>query len=75
MALVFRGSLRIWAIDSTDAPVSTAVELATLVMRALRYWAGAFKCGFVSMSGFVFIATGSPLVKLYAKTWIETITI
>ncbi len=26
-------------MDSTDAPVSLAVELATLATRAFRYWA------------------------------------
>jgi hypothetical protein len=30
-------------MDSTGAPVSTAVELATLVIKAFRYFAGSFR--------------------------------
>ncbi len=43
-------------MDSTDAPVSTAVELATLAINAFRYFAGTLRCGLVSMSGLFFIA-------------------
>ena len=43
-------------MDSTDAPVSTAVELATLAIKAFRYFAGTLRCGLVSMSGLFFIA-------------------
>ena len=42
-------------MDSTDAPVSTAVELATLAINAFRYFAGTLRCGLVLMSGFFFI--------------------
>jgi len=41
---------------STEAPVSTAVELATLAMRAFQYFARTLRCGFVSMRGLWFIA-------------------
>ena len=53
-------------MDSTDAPVSIAVELATLAIKALRYVAGTFRCGFVSMRGLGFM-TAVPFawVKLY----------
>lgn len=40
-------------MDSTGAPVSTAVELATLMMSAFRYFSGAFRCGLVSMRDFI----------------------
>lgn len=43
-------------MDSTVAPVSTAVELATLAIKAFRYFAGTLRCGLVSMSGLFFIA-------------------
>ena len=43
-------------MDSTDAPVSTAVELATLAIKVFRYLAGTLRCGLVSMSGLFFIA-------------------
>ena len=43
-------------MDSTDAPVSTAVELATLAIKVFRYLAGTLRCGLVSMSGLLFIA-------------------
>ena len=43
-------------MDSTDAPVSTAVELATLAIKAFRYFAGTLICWLVSMSGLFFIA-------------------
>lgn len=43
-------------MDSTEAPVSTAVELATLVIKAFRYFAGTLRCGLVSRSGLFFIA-------------------
>lgn len=33
--------LSVLAMDATVAPVSMAVELETLVTRALRYWSGA----------------------------------
>ena len=36
-------------MDSTGAPVSTAVELATLAIKAFRYFAGSLRCGFVSI--------------------------
>lgn len=42
-------------MDSTDAPVSIAVELATLTVSAFRYFAGAFRWGFVAMRGLPFI--------------------
>jgi len=31
------------AIDSVEAPVSTAVELATLLIRACLYFSGTFR--------------------------------
>ena len=40
---IFLGSVMTRTIDSTESPVSTAVELTTLIMRAFRYWAGTFK--------------------------------
>ena len=43
-------------MDSTDAPVSIAVELATLAIKVFRYLAGTLRCGLVSMSGLFFIA-------------------
>jgi len=49
-------------MDSTDAPVSTAVELATLVIKAFRYLAGTLRCGLVSMSGLFFIVV-APVVE------------
>ena len=61
-------------MDSTGAPVSTAVELATLAIKAFRYFAGSLRCGFVSMRGLLFIAVGPVFLKVYAMTWIETIT-
>lgn len=42
-------------MDSMDAPVSTAVELATLAIKAFRYFAGTLRCWLVSMSGLFFI--------------------
>ena len=44
-------------MDSIDAPVSTAVELATLATKAFRYFAGILRWGLVSMSGLFFIST------------------
>ena len=55
-------------MDSTDAPVSTAVELATLAIKAFRYFAGSLRCGFVSMRGLLFIAVGPVFLKVYAMT-------
>lgn len=43
-------------MDSAEAPVSTAVELATFAIKALRYFAGILRCGLVSMSGLFFIS-------------------
>ena len=40
------------AMEATGAPVSIAVELATLVISALRNFSGSRRCGLVSMSGF-----------------------
>jgi hypothetical protein len=60
-------------MDSTGAPVSTAVELATLAIKALRYFAGSLRCVFVSMRGLLFIVVPM-LSEVYAMTWIETIT-
>lgn len=42
-------------MDSIEAPVSTAVELATLAIKAFRYFAGTLRCGLVSISGLCFI--------------------
>lgn len=47
-------------MDSMEAPVSTAVELATLAIKAFRYFAGILRCGLVSMSGLFFIAVTLP---------------
>ena len=41
--MIFSDFLSLRAIDSVEAPVSTAVELATLVIRACRYFSGTFK--------------------------------
>ncbi len=46
-------------MDSMDAPVSTAVELATLATRAFRYFAGFLRCGLVSISDLFFTAVAS----------------
>ncbi len=54
-------------MDSTDAPVSIAVELATLAIKAFRYFAGTLRCGLVSMSGLFFIACG-PLGECYCTS-------
>ena len=43
-------------MDSTDAPVSTAVELATLAIKAFLYFAETLRCGLVSMSDLFFMA-------------------
>ena len=51
-------------MDSTDAPVSTAVELATLTIRAFRYFAGTLRWGLVSMSGLCFIVIVSLFVSV-----------
>ena len=53
-------SVRMRAMDSMEAPVSTAVELATLAIKAFRYFAGILRCGLVSMSGLFFIAVTVP---------------
>lgn len=50
-------------MDSIDAPVSTAVELATLATKALRYLAGSLRCGLVSMSDLCFTAAASPIQR------------
>jgi len=42
-------------MDSTDAPVSIAVELATLRIKAFRYFAGTLRWGLVPMSGLFFM--------------------
>ena len=47
-------------MDSMEAPVSTAVELATLAIKAFRYFAGILRRGLVSMSGLFFIAVTLP---------------
>ncbi len=53
-------------MDSMDAPVSTAVELATLAIKAFRYFAGILRCGLVSMSGFFFMPANScPTIRFY----------
>lgn len=63
-------------MDSTGAPVSTAVELATLIMSALRYFSGAFRCGFVSMRGLSSISTRHSLnyMQLYTLNRSRAIT-
>ena len=43
-------------MDSMEAPVSTAVELATLAIKTFRYFVGILRCGLVSMRGLFFIA-------------------
>jgi hypothetical protein len=43
---------KVLAMVSTLAPVSTAVELDTLVTRSRRYRAGSLRYGLVSISGF-----------------------
>ena len=50
--VVLLPSVKVRAMDSTDAPVSTAVELETLVISALRNFSGSRRYGLVSMSGF-----------------------
>lgn len=49
---VFSFFVSLRAIDSTDAPVSIAVELATLAIRAWRYLSGTFRKGLVSSNDF-----------------------
>lgn len=61
-------------MDLTDAPVSTAVELATLAIKAFRYFAGILRCGLVSMSGLFFIAGPSRSTQLYIKARIGAIS-
>lgn len=53
---LFSLQVSVLTIDSTEAPVSIAVELATLRIKALRYFAGTLRLGLVSMSGLFFIA-------------------
>lgn len=48
----FSPSTKARAMDSTGAPVSTAVELETLVISAFRNFSGSRRYGLVSMSGF-----------------------
>ena len=55
-------------MDSIGAPVSTAVELATLAIKAFRYFAGSLRCGFVSMRGLLLIGAGPLLLKVYVMT-------
>ena len=61
-------------MDSTDAPVSTAVELATLTISAFRYFAGTLRWGFVSMSSLFFITGVSLFVQLYIMPWAAAIS-
>jgi hypothetical protein len=50
--LVFLVSSSMRAIESTEAPVSIAVELETLVISNLRSFSGSRRYGLVSMRGF-----------------------
>ena len=50
--LVVSPSSSMRAMDATEVPVSIAVELATLVISALRNFSGSRRYGLVSMSGF-----------------------
>lgn len=59
-------------MDLTDAPVSIAVELATLAVNAFRYFAETLRCGFVSMRGLPFIVL-SIVAILYGIARIEAI--
>ena len=43
------------AIESTEAPVSIAVELETLVISILRSFSGSRRYGLVSISGRLFM--------------------
>ena len=43
-------------MDSTEAPVSMAVELATFMINAVRYFLEFFRWGFVSMRDFFVIS-------------------
>ena len=52
-------------MDSIGAPVSTAIELETLVINAFQYFAGTFRYGFVSMRGFLLIAL--PVDSYYTR--------
>jgi len=47
--------VRILTIDSTEAPVSIAVELATFMTNAFQYLLGFFRWEFVSMRDFFFM--------------------
>lgn len=62
---MFSDSASIRTMEVTLAPVSIAVELATLVMRDSRYFADAFRYGFVLINGLLgmfFIITQSSKV-------------
>lgn len=54
--VLFSLQVSVLTIDLTEAPVSIAVELATLRIKALRYFAGTLRWGLDSMSGLFFIA-------------------
>jgi hypothetical protein len=45
-------------IDSTDVPVSIALELATLRIKAFRYFLGFLRLGLVAMRGVGFFISG-----------------
>ncbi len=55
---VVSASVSVRTMDSIDAPVSMAVELATLAISAVRNCSGSRRYGFVSNSDFSCI-TGS----------------
>lgn len=59
-------------MDLTDAPVSIAVELATLAVNAFRYFAETLRCGFISIRGLPFIVL-SIVTTLYGIVRIEAI--
>ena len=46
--LVSSDSISVCAMDSTEAPVSMAVELETLVIKAFWYFCGSRRYGLVS---------------------------
>ena len=53
IASVFSRFDSLRAMDSTDAPVSTAVELATFLIRVCRYFSGSLRKGLVSSNDFL----------------------
>jgi hypothetical protein len=56
--VLFPLPVSVLTIDSPDAPVSIAVELATLRIKAFRYFLGFLRLGLVSMRGLCVFISG-----------------